>query len=117
MLRPVFAQVHSLPDSWRFTRYSLADVRYVFEFIVSIAYIHWVARNIAMRRDCVGLGYIASVYVTTKQELLSRMEKDSEISRQTVNEILDDLTYGTGGITHPDPAIQPLIHLSWSNMR
>lgn len=109
-LKPFFDEMFELPSRWEFNRYSLGDFRKVFEAICAIAHIHWYARMMAASQGCGG--YIDSIYVPTCNELVRRVVRYSGLSNVKVESIFGDLTYGNGGITHPDPALQPLIKLN-----
>ena len=111
-LRPFLDRMFSLPSEWQFSRYSLGNFRKVFEVICAISHIHFTARIIAMNRGCKDLGYADSIYMPTYIELLTRVVNYSRVPKATVQNILDDLTYGNGGILHPAPALQPLIKLN-----
>ena len=101
-----------LPSRWEFNRYSLGDFRKVFEAICAIAHIHFYARKMAANQGCGSMGYIDSICVPTCNELVRRVVRYSGLSKVKVRSIFDDLTYGNGGVTHPDPALQPLIKLN-----
>lgn len=58
------------------------------------------------------MGYLDSIYLPTCSELLKRVARYSRLPDQKVQNIIDDLTYGSRGIKHPDPALQPLIKLN-----
>ena len=58
------------------------------------------------------MGYLDSIYVLDCNELVRRVIRYSGLPKEKVGSIFDDLTYGNGGIEHPDPALQPLIKLS-----
>ncbi len=111
-MRPLFDIMFSLPSEWQFSRYSLGDFRKVFKAICAIAHIHWIAREIAMIQGCNNRGYTDSIYVLVYGELLRRVARYSSVSDTTVQSIFDDLCYGNGGISHPQPALQPLIKLN-----
>ena len=111
-LKPFFDAMFELPSKWEFNRYSLGDFRKVFEAICAISQIHWYARMMAVTQKCGSMGYIDGIYVPTCNELVSRVVRYSGLSKVKVGSIFDDLTYGNGGITHPDPALQPLIKLN-----
>ena len=112
VMRPLFDRMFSLPSEWQFSRYSLGDFRKVFEAICAMAHIHWTAREIAMIQGCNNRGYADSIYVLTYGELLRRVARYSGVSDAKVQSIFDDLSYGTKGISHPQPALQPLIKLN-----
>ena len=108
--RPLLDESFSLPSDWQFTRYSLGDFRKVFEAISAIAFIHTQARRMALDWGCVG--YADSIYAPTCHELLNRVVHYSRVSESVVRSIFDDLTYANKDISHPDPALQPLIKLN-----
>ena len=102
----------SLPPEWQFSRYSLGDFRRVFEAILAIASIHFRAWQVAIEEECDNMGYLDCIYVPTCNELLRRVARYSRVPDVRVLSIFDDLTYGNRGISHPDPALQPLIKLN-----
>ena len=111
-MRPLLDIMFSLPSEWQFSRYSLGDFRKVFEAICAIAHIHWIAREIAIIQGCNNRGYADSIYVLTYGELLRRVARYSGVSNTKIQSIFDDLSYGNKGISHPQPALQPLIKLN-----
>ena len=111
-LKPLFDEIFSLPNEWQFSRYSLGDFRQVFEAICAIAHIHWKARKVAVTRGCESIGYLDSIYLPTCDELLRRVVRYSSVSNVKVQNILDDLTYGNGAISHSELAMCPLIKLN-----
>ena len=70
----------------------------------------------AALQGCHGRGYVDSIYVPTCDELLRRVVRYSGVSDTTVQSIFDDLSYGNGGISHPQPALQPLTKLKFRNL-
>ena len=112
VLKPLFDRMFSLPSEWQFSRYSLGDFREVFEAISAIAYIRSMVQTMAAAKGCVDMGYADSIYVPTHGELQARVARYSRVSDTTVRSIFDDLTYGNRNISHPDPALQPLIKLN-----
>lgn len=111
-LKPLFDEIFSLPNEWQFSRYSLGDFRQVFEAICAIAHIHWNARKVAVTRGCENIGYLNSIYLPTCDELRRRVVRYSGVSNATVENILDDLTYGNSSISHSELAMRPLIKLN-----
>ena len=111
-INPGYDAVFSLPSEWEFSRYTLGDFRKVFEAILAMASIHFIAWGIAIEKGYNHFGYADSIYVPTCDELLRRIVRYSGVSDEKVLSIFDDLTYGNRGILHPDPALQPLIKLN-----
>ena len=111
IIRPIYDNMFSLPSEWSFSRYTLRDFREVFEVISAIAYIHSIARKVAIEKGCNGMGYLDSIYLPNHGELLRRVVRYSRVPAARVGSIFDDLTYG-GDIKHPDLALQPLIKLN-----
>ena len=112
VMKPIYDALFSLPSEWQFSCYTLGDFQKVFEAILAIAHIRWIARMIAIDEECRDFGCADSIYVPTYDELRARVAIYSGMSDTTVRSILDDLTYGNRNISHPDPALQPLIKLS-----
>lgn len=112
VLSPVLESQFTLPDHWRFSNYSVDHFRRVSKCLVTIAYIHFIARMFAASQGCIGLGYSNSIFVATQEELLRRLVRYSGVSEEVVLRLIEDLTYGGQGISKPDPAIQPLIKLN-----
>ena len=107
---PILNAIFSLPSEWQFSCYSLGDFRKVVEAILAMAYIHATARRMAAIRGC--MGYADSIYLRPFDDLLRQVVRYSEVSESEVRSIFDDLSYGSKGILHPDPALQPLIKLN-----
>ena len=111
-ISPVYSQISALPDEWQFSRYKLGDFRRVVETISAIAFIHALARQLAIENGCLNMGYADSIYMPSCDELLERVVRYSGISESNVQSILDDLSYSNKNISDPDPALQPLIVLN-----
>ncbi len=111
-MRPGYDIAFSLPPGWQFSQYSLGDFRRVFEAILAMASIHFRAWQAAIKKKCDNMGYLDCIYVPTRNELLRRVARYSGVPDAKVLSIFDDLTYGNRGISHPDPALQPLIKLN-----
>ena len=111
-LKPLFDMMFLLPNEWKFSRYTLGDFRKVFEAICAMANIHWQARMMAVVQGCDNIGSLDSIYVLDCNELVRRVIRYSGLPKEKVESVFDDLTYGNGGIKHPDPALQPLIKLN-----
>ena len=112
VMKPLFDRMFSLPSEWQFSRYSLEDFRKVFEAICSIAHIHSIARHMAIARQCLKMGYADSIYMHSFDDLVRQIVRYSGVSDARVRSIFDDLSYGNKGISHPQPALQPLIKLN-----
>ena len=110
--KPIVDRMFSLPSEWQLSRYTLEDFRKVYEAISAMASIHQIAREIAASRGCVRMGYIDSICVCRIDDLLRQVVRYSGVSEPEVRSIFDDLCYGNNDISHPDPALQPLIKLN-----
>ena len=111
-LSPIFEDRHWLPSSWAFRSYSLGEFRAVASALQVRAMMHYAARVAAARRGCVGMGYVNSVLVMDKAQLVSRLRKYTALDERIVAAVVRDLTFGERGIKTPDPALQPLISLT-----
>jgi hypothetical protein len=114
-VEPVFRERFTLPEFWRFSRYSLREFRLVYLAMFVLTAIQHRARLAAADRGCVGLGLDDAVIVTPRDDLISRVTRYTGLSAQPVLAVLDDLTYGNRQQQNPDPALQPLIQLSKSD--
>jgi hypothetical protein len=106
-----FRQRFTLPENWKFSRYSLREFRLVYLVIFALSTIHRRARVVAAAKGCVGLGLLDAVIVTSKEGLISRVARYTGLPTPPIRAILEDLTYASRQL-NPDPALQPLIHLS-----
>lgn len=112
VLEPVLEARYSLPDHWQLSRYSMGDFKTISKCLMTIAYIHYIARAIAAMQGCEGLGYANSIFLASLSELTNRLARYSDCPARVVTALIEDMTYGSRGITNPDPAIQPLINLN-----
>ena len=113
-LEPVMRLKFVLPENWQFSRYALSDFRQVYHAIYALSYLQMLARIRAAYRGCVGIGFANSLFVPTKDELLSRVARYTGLARDVVTNVLHNVTLGSHGMTAEggDPALQPLIELN-----
>ncbi len=104
----IFSSRFNFPLDWDLPKYSLANFVEVYKllFIYSITHMH--ARMMASRRGCIGLGYKNALIIISEEGLVGKIRKHSTIPIDAIKNILNDLTFGSGGIKNPDIAIQPL---------
>lgn len=112
VLSPIMETQYTLPNDWQLANYSIDQFRRVSKCLVAIAYIHFIARIHAASQGCVGLGFSNSIFIASQSELQRRLIRYSGVSERVVVRLIDYLTYGSQGISKPDPAIQPLIKLN-----
>jgi len=112
LLSPLIDSRFRLPDEWVFGRFSLDDFRAVARVLWTLGYLHFNARIIAAKQGCLGLGYARALYVTTKRELVTTVRTHTGLTRETVESIIETLTFGRHDQRNPDPALQPLIPLT-----
>lgn len=110
-LEAVLLQQFTLPENWKFPRYSLKEFRLVYLVIFALAAIQRRARIVAAAQGCMGLGLLDAILVTSKEGIISRVARYTGLPIPPIKAVLDDLTYGSRQL-NPDPALQPLIHLS-----
>ena len=101
-----------LPADWTLGGISLGDFGQVHRALWAVSSIHLQARLLAMARGCQGLGMARALVTMDRSELLARLTRYSRVQRSTVAQVVEYLTYGRGGIRHPDPALQPLVMLT-----
>ena len=112
IMNPIYDKAFPSPRKWKFGRYSLEDYRRVFEAISAMASIHFRARMIAINMGCRNRAYLDSIFLPKCDGLVNRVISYSDVSKEKVQSILDDLTYGNRGVKNPDPALQPIIKLN-----
>ncbi len=81
-----------------------------------LASIHHVSRLIAAGRGCIGMGYSNALIVMGHDELLRRLIRYTNLGEERVRAIVNEMTYGWGAVTSPDPALQPLVPLTDSKI-
>lgn len=111
-LAPELSRRCRLPGSWQFTRYQLADFHKVASVLYVLATIHFQARMAAASSGCMGLGYANSVLVMSREEMLRRVVRYTNLDDEVVKALMEDLTYRAGAVRRPDPALQPLVPLT-----
>lgn len=107
---PAFESRHVLPEDWQFSRFWLAQYRAVFICLQITAEAWFVARQI-VAPGVRGIAYGSSVWTPRKGELLELLTRHTSLPAQTVQSVLQYLTFGEVGIRNPDAAIQPLVDL------
>jgi hypothetical protein len=110
-MSPMVADRFSLPESWRFERFSIGDFVTIAKTLLLLSMFHFHARLVAATMGCEWLGMADSVLVTTPEALLRRLRRYTDVATESVAAVVDALTYGTGGLKSPDVALQPLIRL------
>jgi hypothetical protein len=105
---------YNLPEDWQFSDFTILQFKSVFTTIQALGFAWYIARSIAARQ-MIGLAYKSSVFVVSKQNLISDVAKYSEVPRHIVKNICQKITFGCSGIRDPDIAIQPLIDLCNGN--
>lgn len=108
---PFFRERFTLPEDWRFSRYSLRQFRAVYLTMFTLSALQSRARVVAIQQGCANFGIADAVFVTSKPDLVRRVARYSGVNVAVVQAIFDDLEYGGRGQQNPDPALQPLIHL------
>lgn len=108
-LGPLVAEIFSLPEQWRFSRYSIGDFRAVYTSLASLGIIQNLARSLAAGRGSQWLGFFNCLLVFNQSELTNRLTRYSGRDHGIVAEIVFDLTYGSQGQEKPDPALQPFL--------
>lgn len=110
-LAPVLGARQTLPDGWEFSGFALQEFRAVISTL-SVMMIAWAETKEAVATAGMpGLGYPSSVWVVSRDELLARLRRYTDVPEGALVVILDLLTFGSSGVRHPDIATQPLIDL------
>jgi len=108
----ILAKRFSLPFDWALSKYSLGEFATLARCLWSLSAIHHVARLMAAGGGCPGLGYSRSLMVMNQDDLLRRLVRYTSLRESSVRAIVDDMTFGAAGVTAPDPALQPLVRLT-----
>jgi hypothetical protein len=106
----------SLPADWKLPRFTLQQFRLVARVMWVLAMIHFCARTAASTNGCRDFGFSCSLLFMDKTEIVRQLCRYSGVAEDAVIAIVEDLTYGARGQTHPDPALQPIIPLSASTV-
>lgn len=102
---------YNLPDNWQFSKFTLGEFKKVFTAFQSVLYGRFIARSLLAMQGMPGLGYSDSVWVVTSSELVSRFSRYTSVESQTIQSIIDYLTFGGVGVRNPDIAVQPIVDL------
>jgi hypothetical protein len=106
---PTLDQRFHLPEDWRTTRYSFRDLKRIYLVLSALASIQFQGRLVAVGQGASRFGFNNSVLRFGCDELQSRVRRYSGLDGATIAAVLGDLSYGSRGVTRPDPALQPLI--------
>jgi hypothetical protein len=107
---PAFHRRHVLPEDWEFSRFTLAQYRAIFVGLQITAEAWFAARQI-VAPYVPGSAYESSVWTPRKGKLVKLMARHTRLPVQTVQSVLEYLTFGEVGVRNPDAAIQPLVDL------
>jgi hypothetical protein len=110
-LLPVFEEQFHLPTNWVFPRYSVVEFRRLASVLGTLGFIHHIARLLAASQGCAGLAINNAILLIDPDRLFRLLARYSGIEGQKVNYFIEDFTYGSRGVKHPDPALQPIIPL------
>jgi hypothetical protein len=102
----------TLPESWKFSSFSLGEFKSVYSSILAMSHIHRTARIFAIRKGCQDFGYCGGVNIIKFDDLARMIARYSDLSNSSVTSVLNYLIYGSQGIKKPDPALQPLIKIN-----
>lgn len=101
-----------LSKNWQFIGYTMDEFRLVFESLIALAHIHKTAYDISCDSILNDIHYFHSFYMPTCNELLNRIVRYSGVSKEIVQRIFDDITYGNINNPKPNLVLQPLIKLN-----
>ena len=108
----VLNRLFRLPPHWRLAGFTLAEYRSAIGTLWILAGMHYAARLLACEAGCVNMGYLNSIIVADRNSLVSRVARYSGLSKQTAKGIIEQLTFGMGGVKQPDVALQPVVPLT-----
>lgn len=106
-------QAFELPPDWRFTRYSLFEFKEVYFALISLAQYHSLAYYYSLKSAGPHVVFINNIFKFTMPGMINRLARyTTDLKKNTIKHIINDLTYGAHGLTNPDPALQPIIQIT-----
>lgn len=102
---------YRFPDDWQFDKFTLGEYKKIFTTLQSLLYGRFIARTKLASEGLRGIGYPDSVWVLSCSELTSRLSRYTSLKNETIESILDYLTFGGVDVRNPDIAIQPIVDL------
>ncbi|MFB3947131.1 hypothetical protein ACE1V3_09970 [Aeromonas veronii bv. sobria] len=105
---------YHLPDTWKFTHFSLGEFKKVAVAITALSYTRSVFTTIKAN-TLPNYGYQSRVWVISKEELTKILVDALDFNEIKIKNILEYLTFGAKGIQYPDAATQPLFDLEDNN--
>ena len=108
-----------LPEYWSFPTAELSQYLAIVKALWIFSSIHSFARYTTSNRGLHVPGYLRSVIVMERGEIIARLRRYLGLNPGLIREIISELTFGGKGITNPDIALQPLVpmgdrHLGWA---
>ena len=103
---------YELPPDWNFSNYSLDEFRKTYSALSSIITYHNIAYVYSLRNKPPAGGFLGNIYTFKKHDLINRLIRYTGLSKDTVDSIFTDLTYGSHNFDNPDPALQPIIPIA-----
>ena len=109
-MRGQLAGKFTLPEEWRFSRYSLSEFREAFLVMAALTFMQLQAR-IFTAPECKARGVDGALFIRSKEWIVRTVTNATSVPEMAVRAIVEDLTYGSRKMREPDPALQPLIPL------
>jgi hypothetical protein len=110
-LAPPLDARQTLPDGWKFSGFTLREFSAVVSTLQSMMIAWAETKRAVAEAGLPGLGYPSSVWVVSREELVARLRRYTDVADGALTKILDLLTFGSSGVREPDIATQPLIDL------
>ncbi len=101
------AFAYSLPPSWSFGEFTLAQFRAIHDVLRGLVYAWRTASWMAASIDSSYKAFLP--LVIRRKEVLAAVRDLTALPKATVSSVLRLLEYGSSGIKKPDPALQPLL--------
>ena len=105
------AQVYEraeLPDTWKFTHFSLGEFRAFWAGLLAVAQLHSV---ICFRSGTQGGALESVVMLLTVEDLCEQLSQITQLTRQALQSIVEFITFEPG-LKNSDLVMQPLLRLS-----
>lgn len=110
--KPFYNLLFILSKDLEFIGYSMNELRLVIETLFSLTYIHKTACEIAFDTDIDYEYYYHDTYMPSCTELINRIVRYTGVTRDKVQQILDDLTYRNSNHRNSNLCLHPIIKLN-----
>lgn len=116
ILKPMFGEIYNLPENWHFRTFDLDEFRRMASYLMTHAFIHYMASQRAAEKIAKGIFTDCGLIVTTREELVWNLIRYSDVRTEKAEAFVDELTFGNMGIKSPSMKQQPLVRVNDENI-